>query len=83
VHYDHLNRGLPVQRQGQLSFIAVELFEPDSSSDMVKAIDLKYDATPARTMSLQDRVDSVVLVGRFHAIRSRPCAVAQSERARA
>jgi putative ABC transport system permease protein len=68
VHYDHLNRGLPVQRQGQLSFVAVELFDPDSSSDMVKVIDLKYDATPARTLTLQDRLDSLVLVGRFHAI---------------
>lgn len=70
VHYDHLNRGLPPQRQGQLAFIAVELFDPDSSSDMVQVIDLKYDATPARTMTLQDRLDAIVLVGRFQAILS-------------
>jgi putative ABC transport system permease protein len=70
LHYDHLNRGLPPQRQGQLSFIAVELFDPDSSSDRAKAIDLKYDATPARTLTLQDRLDAVVLVGRFQAILS-------------
>jgi putative ABC transport system permease protein len=68
LHYDHLNRGLPIQAQGQLAFVVAELFDPGSSSDMAKAIDLKYDATPARTLALQDRLDVVALVGRFHAI---------------
>jgi putative ABC transport system permease protein len=68
VHYDHLNRGLPPQRQGQLGFVVVELFDPAASSDMVKAIDAKYDAAPSRTYTLQDRLDAVVLVGRFRAI---------------
>lgn len=68
VHYDQLNRALPRHQQDQLSFIVVELFDPGASSAMARAIDLKYDLAPARTMTLQDRLDAVVLVGRFQAI---------------
>ncbi len=68
MHYDHLNRGLPAELREQMSFISVELTNAGSSGDMAKAIDLTYDASAARTMTLQDRVQLIALIGRFQAI---------------
>jgi putative ABC transport system permease protein len=68
LHYDHLNRALPARAQGALAFIAAELLDPGSSSAISQAIDRKYDATAARTLTLQDRMDVIALVSRFRAI---------------
>lgn len=68
IHYDYLNRGLPAQAREQMSFISVELLDAGSAGDMAKLIDRKYDASPARTLTLQDRLQLVALIGRFQAI---------------
>lgn len=68
LHYDHLNRNLPPAAQDQISYIAVELNDAGRSAEVARAIDLSYDATPARTISLQDRLTLVALIGRFQAI---------------
>ena len=70
IHWDHLNRSLPLEAQEQMSFISVELLDAGSSSEMAKTIDLTYDASPARTLTLQDRLQLVALIGRFQAILS-------------
>jgi putative ABC transport system permease protein len=51
-----------------MSFISTELFDGSRSGEMAKAIDLTYDASPARTLTLQDRVQLIALIGRFQAI---------------
>jgi putative ABC transport system permease protein len=68
LHYDHLDRALPADAQGTLAFIAAEVLDPGSSSVISQAIDRKYDATAARTLTLQDRLDVIALVSRFQAI---------------
>jgi putative ABC transport system permease protein len=70
LHYDYLNRSLPAELQEQMSFIAVELERAGASSAMAQAIDLTYDASPARTLTLQDKLQIVALIGRFQAILS-------------
>jgi putative ABC transport system permease protein len=70
IHYDYLNRSLPDELQNQMAFIAVELRDAEQSSEMAQAIDRKYDAAPARTLTLQDHLQLVALIGRFQAILS-------------
>jgi putative ABC transport system permease protein len=68
IHYDHLNRALATAAQGELAFIAAEVSDPGTSSAISQAIDRKYDAAAARTLTLEDRLDVIALVGRFQAI---------------
>jgi len=68
LHWDHLNRNLPSELQEQMSSISLELFDGSRSAEAAQAIDLSYDASPARTLTLQDRVNLVALIGRFQAI---------------
>jgi putative ABC transport system permease protein len=68
MHWDYLNRNLPSEAREQMSFISTELFDGSRSGEMAKAIDLTYDASPARTLTLQDRVQMIALIGRFQAI---------------
>lgn len=68
LHYDHLDRALPADAQGELAFIAAEVLDPGASNAISQAIDRRYDATAARTLTLQDRLDVIALVGRFRAI---------------
>jgi len=68
MHYGHLSRGLSIQARERMSYIVVELQDAAQGSNMAKAIDLEYDATSARTLTLQDRLVLVALVGRFQAI---------------
>lgn len=70
VHWDLLNRNLPNEAREQMSFISVELLDGGRSGEMAQAIDLTYDASPARTLTLQDRVQLLALIGRFQAILS-------------
>jgi putative ABC transport system permease protein len=68
LHYDHLNRALAPDAQGTLAFIAAEVLDHGSGNAIAQAIDRKYDTTAARTLTLQDRLDVIALVGRFRAI---------------
>lgn len=68
IHWDYLNRNLPSEAREQMSFISTELFDGSRSGEMAKAIDLTYDASPARTLTLQDRLQVIALIGRFQAI---------------
>lgn len=70
LHWEHLNRNLPIEAQEQMSFISVEVLEAGAAGEMAKAIDLTFDASPARTLTLQDRMQLVALIGRFQAILS-------------
>jgi putative ABC transport system permease protein len=70
IHWDHLNRSLPLEAQEQMSFISVELSDAGRGPEMAKTIDLTYDASPARTLTLLDRVQLITLIGRFQAILS-------------
>lgn len=68
IHYDYLNRSLPIEAQEQLAFVSTELLDAGNAGVMAKAIDLSYDASPARTLTLQDRVQLIALIGQFHSI---------------
>jgi len=68
IHHAYFNRMLPVEQRDQLSFISAEIFEPNQGGRIAKAIDLHFDTTPARTMSLEDRVQTAANIGRFSAI---------------
>jgi putative ABC transport system permease protein len=68
VHHTYFNRTLPVESRDTLSFVAVEVLEPNRGGEVAKAIDLRFDASPVRTLSLEDRVQTAASIGRFSAV---------------
>jgi len=68
VHYSYFNLNLPAQARDQLSFVSAEIHEPNQGGRIAKAIDLHFDASPVRTLSMEDRVQTAALIGRFGAI---------------
>jgi putative ABC transport system permease protein len=70
VHYDFLNRGLPVDERDKLHMVSAEIFEPNRGGSISKAIDLHFDAAPVRTLTREDRVLHAANVGRIGAVLS-------------
>jgi putative ABC transport system permease protein len=68
IHYEYLNLGLPIEAREQMAIIAVEVLDPARAGDIAKNIDRTYDASHARTMTLQDRVQLIANIGQFQAI---------------
>jgi len=68
IHYAYFNRVLPAEDRDQLSFVSAQIFEPNQGGQIAKAIDRHFDASPVRTLTLEDRVLSAATVGRFRAI---------------
>ena len=68
MHYDQLNRALPLDERDRLQFITAQLLEPSHGAAVAKAIDLHFDASPVRTLSMEDRVLTAANVGRIGAV---------------
>jgi len=68
VHYAYFNLNLPADARDQLSFVSAEIHEPNQGGRIAKAIDLHFDASPVRTLSMEDRVQTAALIGRFGAV---------------
>lgn len=68
MHYDQLNRALPLDERDKLQFVTAEIFEPNQGGSIAKAIDLHFDAAPVRTLAMEDRVLSAANVGRIGAV---------------
>lgn len=68
MHYEQLNRALPLDERDRLGFITAQLFEPNQGGSVAKAIDLHFDASPVRTLSMEDRVLVAANVGRIGAV---------------
>jgi putative ABC transport system permease protein len=70
VHYDYLNRGLPLEERDKIQLISAEIFEPNQGGRIAREIDLHFDAAPVRTLSMEDRVLSAANLGRIGAVLS-------------
>jgi putative ABC transport system permease protein len=68
MHYDELNRALPIDERDKLQFITAQIVEPNQGGRIAKAIDLQFDASPVRTLSMEDRVLTAANVGRIGAV---------------
>jgi putative ABC transport system permease protein len=68
VHYAHFNLNVPAEARDQLSFVSAQIHEPNQGGRIAKAIDLHFDASPVRTLSMEDRVQTAANIGRFGAI---------------
>jgi putative ABC transport system permease protein len=68
MHYDQLDRAAPLDQRDQLQFVTAQIFEPNQGGHIAKAIDLHFDASPVRTVSMEDRVLWAVNVGRIGAV---------------
>lgn len=70
VHYDFINRALQGDDKDKINLISAQIFEPNQGGRIAKAIDLRFDAAPVRTMSMEDRVLAAANLGRIGAILS-------------
>lgn len=70
MHYDQLNRSLPLEERDKLQMVTAQLVEPNQGGHIAKAIDLHFDASPVRTLSMEDRVLTAANVGRIGALLS-------------
>jgi len=68
MHYDQLDRAVPLEQREQLQFVTAQIFEPNQGGQIAKAIDLHFDASPVRTVSMEDRVLWATNVGRIGAV---------------
>jgi putative ABC transport system permease protein len=68
MHYDQLDRAVPPDQRDQLQFVTAQIFEPNQGGQIAKAIDLHFDASPVRTLSMEDRVLWATNVGRIGAV---------------
>jgi putative ABC transport system permease protein len=68
IHYRYFNRTLPHDKQDQVHWIAVQIFEPNQGGRIAKAIDARFDAAPSQTRSLEDHVALQAAIGSFSAI---------------
>jgi putative ABC transport system permease protein len=68
MHYDQLNRALPLDERDKLQFITAQIFEPNQGGSIAKAIDVHFDASPVRTLTMEDRVLTAANVGRIGAV---------------
>lgn len=68
MHYEQLNRALPLDERDRLGFITAQLIEPSHGAAVAKAIDMHFDASPVRTLSMEDRVLTAANVGRIGAV---------------
>jgi len=68
MHYDQLNRALPLDDRDRLGFITAQIFEPNQGSAIARALDLHFDASPVRTLTMEDRVLTAANVGRIGAV---------------
>lgn len=68
VHYGSFNRVLPVQDRDKLAFVSAEIFDPGQGARIARELDQRFDASPVRTLTLEDRVDTAANVGRFRAL---------------
>jgi putative ABC transport system permease protein len=68
VHYASFNRTLPVEERDKISFVSTEIVEPNQGGNLAKALDLHFDSSPVRTLTLEDRVQTAANIGRFRAL---------------
>jgi putative ABC transport system permease protein len=68
MHYEQLNRALPLDERDKLQFVTAQIFEPNQGGNIAKAIDLHFDASPVRTLTMEDRVLTAANVGRIGAV---------------
>lgn len=68
MHYDQLDRAVPLDQRDRLQFVTAQIFEPNQGGQIAKAIDLHFDASPVRTLSMEDRVLWATNVGRIGAV---------------
>jgi putative ABC transport system permease protein len=68
MHYEQLNRALPLDERDKLQFITAQIFEPNQGGSIAKAIDVHFDASPVRTLTMEDRVLTAANVGRIGAV---------------
>lgn len=68
VHYGSFNRVLPVEQRDQLAFVSAEILDPNRGTSIARELDQHFDASPVRTLTLEDRVDTATNVGRFRAL---------------
>ncbi len=68
MHYDELNRALPLDERDKLQFITAQIYEPNQGGRIAKALDLHFDASPVRTLTMEDRVLTAANVGRIGAV---------------
>jgi putative ABC transport system permease protein len=70
VHYDNLNRALPIEERDKVQLISSEVFEANQGGRIAKDIDLHFDAAPVRTLSMEDQVLTAATIGRIGAVLS-------------
>lgn len=70
MHYEQLNRALPLEERDKVMFITAEIFEPNQGARIARALDLHFDASPVRTLSMEDRVLTAANIGRIGAVLS-------------
>lgn len=70
IHYSHLNRSLSGEHKDKINLVSTEIFEPNQGGRIARAIDLRFDASPVRTLSMEDRVMAAANIGRIGAILS-------------
>lgn len=68
VHYGSFNRVLPVEERDELTFVSAEVRDPGQSGQIARDLDRRFDASPVRTLTLEDRVDTAASAGRFRAL---------------
>ena len=68
LHYAFFDRALPREEQGQVHWVAVEIFDPNQGAHIARAIDAHFDAAPHQTWSLEDDVRVQADIGNFSAI---------------
>jgi putative ABC transport system permease protein len=68
MHYDQLNRAVPLDERDKVQFITAQLIEPNEGGRIAKALDVHFDASPVRTLTMEDRVLTAANVGRIGAV---------------
>jgi putative ABC transport system permease protein len=68
MHYEQLNRALPIEERDKLTYIAAEIVEPNQGGRIAREVDRRFEASPVPTLSMEDRVLMAASVGRFGAL---------------
>lgn len=68
MHYEQFNRALPLDERDKLQFVTAQIFEPNQGGNIANSIDLHFDASPVRTLTMEDRVLTAANVGRIGAV---------------
>lgn len=68
VHYEFINRALKGVDKDKFNMIAAQVASANQGGPIASAIDLHFDAAPARTVSMEDRVLAAANLGRMGAI---------------